>query len=206
MDKRKCIVPSWKDMHEMAEGAAEQIKKSAFHPDIIIGLSRGGLVPARLFADLLHVKEVYTINVDHWGLTATMDGSAKLTQKLNVDISGKKVLVVDDITDTGQSIDLAKKHVEELKPGEVKTAALMNLKTSKFVPDYYGIEREWAWYIFPWNYKEDLVNLIKEVVKEEKKNREEIKKELHVNFELEVGEEEVDSILEHIEYLDGVKG
>ena len=198
-------MPSWKEMHEFAEEAARQVKESDFHPDVIIGLTRGGLVPARLFADLLHVKDVYTINVDHWGLTATMDGEAKLTQKLNVDITGKKVLVVDDITDTGQSIEIAKKHVGELGPSVVKTAALLNLKTSKFVPDFKGVEKEWAWFIFPWNYKEDLVNLIKEVVAEEEKNLEQIKKDLHINFELEVEEEEVGSMLEHIKYLDGVK-
>ena len=55
MEKRKCIVPSWKEMHEFAEEAARQVKESDFHPDAIIGLTRGGLVPARLFADLLHL-------------------------------------------------------------------------------------------------------------------------------------------------------
>ena len=54
-----------------------------------------------MFCDLLHVKNCFTIKVDHWGLTATKDGKAKLTQELNVDLTNKNVLIVDDIVDTG---------------------------------------------------------------------------------------------------------
>ena len=72
-------------MHDFAKKTADRIKESDFHPDVIIGLSRGGLVPARMFCDFLHLKDCFTIKVDHWCLTATRDGKAMLTHKLDMD-------------------------------------------------------------------------------------------------------------------------
>ena len=205
MDKINCIVPSWQEMHNFAKKTSDNIKQSDFHPDMIIGLSRGGLVPARLFCDFLHIKNCLAIKVDHWGLTATKDGKAELTHKLDLDLSGKKVLIVDDITDTGQSMELAKEHITTLNPADVKTATLIHLNNSKYTPDFYGHNQDWAWIIFPWNYREDLVNLIQKVTKSEEKVVNDIKNDLKLNFKLDVDENEIEEILEHIKYLGEVQ-
>ena len=120
-----------------------------FHPDLIIGLSRRGLVPARLFCDYLHIKTCYTIKVDHWDLKEKKDGQAKLTHKLNIDLTDKRILIADDITDTGQSMELAKEHIKELNPKKIKTATLLHIKTSKYKPDFYWEEIDWSWIISP---------------------------------------------------------
>ena len=198
MDKINCSPKSWQEVQDYAKQTTNKIKTTNFHPDLIIGLSRGGLVPARLFCDYLHIKTCYTIKVDHWGLTATKDGQAKLTHKLNIDLTDKRILIVDDITDTGQSMELAKEHIKELNPKEIKTATLLHIKTSKYKPDFYGEEIDWSWIIFPWNYREDLVNLIN---KTNKKHHLEIQSELKTNFNLELKHEEILELLEHIEYL-----
>ena len=205
MDKINCVVKTWQEMHDYAKQTADKIKESDFHPDIIIGLSRGGLVPARLFCDFLHVKNCFTIKVDHWGLTATKDGQAKLTHRLDMDLTGKKVLIVDDIIDTGQSMELAKKHIEELNPAEIRTATLIHLDHSKYVPDFYGHERPWAWIVFPWNQREDMVNLITKVIGEEEKAIDKIKEELKTNFNLDLENPEIEEVLAHIRYLDSIK-
>ena len=205
MDKFECVVPSWEDMQNYAKKTAELIKKSRFHPDMIIGLSRGGLVPSRLLADFLHIKNVLAIKVDHWGITAAKDGKAKISHGLDKDLSGRKVLIVDDITDTGQSMELALQHIKSLNPLEVKTATLIHLTNSKYTPDFYGHEREWAWIIFPWNYTEDMVNLIKKVAADEEKVAGDIRKKLKLNFNVDIGLKEVEGILEHMEFLEKVK-
>ncbi len=204
MDKINCIVKTWQEMHDIAQKTTDKIKESDFHPDVIIGLSRGGLVPSRVFCDFLHIKDCFTIKVAHWGVTATKDGKAKLTHKLDMDLSGKKVLIVDDITDTGQSMELAKNHISELNPAEIKTATLIHLNNSKYVPDFYGSERDWAWIIFPWNKKEDLVNLIKKILAEEEEAVEKIKESFKENFDIDIETPEVEEILSHIRYLDSV--
>ncbi|NIU84484.1 MAG: phosphoribosyltransferase, partial [Candidatus Thorarchaeota archaeon] len=73
---------------------------------------------------------------------------------------------VDDITDTGESLKVAYEHVNSFNPKEIKTATLRHIKGSKFIPDYYGEEIPWRWVIFPWNYTEDLCNIITQIGEE----------------------------------------
>jgi 5'-methylthioadenosine phosphorylase len=204
-EKFSCFLPGWQEIHSYAKEVSAKIKKSGFYPDIVIGLSRGGLIPARLICDFLHIKNCYTIKVDHWGLTATKDGRARISQGLNVDVLNKKVLIVDDITDTGQSIELSVEHVKEKGANEIKTATLYHLTNSRYTPDFFGLEREWAWIVFPWNKREDLVNIIEKIVKDGEKSTEEIKSELKENFNLEISKEEIMEVLSHKTYLNKVK-
>lgn len=205
MPNLKYIIPDWQEIHEIAKETTNKIKESDFYPDVIVAVSRGGLVPGRLFADFLHIKEVYTIKADHWGLTATKDGKARLSYGLSIDLNGKKVLIVDDITDTGESMELAKEHVETKNPSKIKTATLYHLKNSKYIPDFFGEEKEWAWIIFPWNYREDMVNLIKKIDKSDEKSFTELKKELKENYEIDLHENEVLEIIDHIKFLNSKK-
>ncbi len=203
MDNFKCILPSWDNIEEVAKQGCQGIKDSDFYPDMIIAIARGGLVPARLFCDNLHVKNCYSIKVDHWGLTATKDGEAKLTYALDMNLKDKRVLIVDDITDTGQSMDLAKEHISKLNPSAIKTATLFNLKGSKNTPDFFGEEKEWAWIVFPWNFTEDMVNIIKQIGTE--KDKEEIKQLLENNFAVSLESEKIQEVLDHIGYLEKQK-
>ncbi|RME54685.1 phosphoribosyltransferase [Candidatus Woesearchaeota archaeon] len=204
MESFNCILLSWQDVVNEAKKISDLIKKDDFHPDVVVGISRGGLVPARLICDFLHVKSCFTLKVDHWGLTATKDGEAKLTHPLNKDLTGLNVLLVDDITDSGQSIELARQHLEELNPKSLKVATLYTLKGAKHHPDYYGEEREWAWMVFPWNYTEDMVNIIKKINEKENKEINIVQSELKQNYNLDVSQEEIKEIIEHINYLDKV--
>ncbi len=172
----KCKILTWEDVYSLAKKTASMVKSSGYKPDAIVGIARGGWFHARVLCDLLGVKDLYSIKIGHWGITAEKNQEgAKLHQGLNADLSGKKVLVVDDITDTGQSLELAKKHVIEAgKPIETKTATLLHIKTSEYKPDYYGDETDWAWMIFPWNYWEDLENLTKGILKNGEKTPGEI--------------------------------
>ncbi len=162
----KCKILSWDKVYNLSKKTAERVRSSGFKPDAIIGVARGGWFHARVLCDLLGVEDLYSIKIGHWGITAEKDQEgARLHQGLNVDLSGKKVLLVDDITDTGQSLELAKKHVLEAgNPSELKTATLLHIKTSEYKPDYFGEETGWAWMIFPWNYWEDLENLIQKML------------------------------------------
>ena len=201
MEKFNCLVLGWDDMSRLVDRASESIMKSDFHPDVIVGISRGGLVPARLFCDNLMVKSCFSLKVDHWGLTATKDGAAKLTHPLNKDLTGMRVLLVDDITDTGQSIQLARDHLITCNPKEVRTATLYNLVGSKFKPDFCGEEKEWSWMIFPWNFKEDMVNIIKKINEGSDVSVDRIKSELKSGYGIDMDNSGIKNILGHIGYL-----
>lgn len=97
-------------------------------------------------------------------------------------VEERDVLIVDDITDTGKSLIQAKEYVSDLNPSEIKTATLQYLDTSKANPDFVG-ERldEWAWIVYPWNFIEDMIDLIEQLMEKEgleKLTKERIKKGL----------------------------
>jgi hypoxanthine phosphoribosyltransferase len=199
-DSFDCWLPSWEYLHNTCKKVVKRIKEDNFKPDVVVALSRGGFVPARNICDMLIIKDLVSIKVDHWGITATKDGKARIRYPLNADLSGKKVLVVDDITDTGESMMISLDFIKSLNPDEIRTAAALHIKTSKFVPDYYGEEIDWKWVIFPWNYVEDMCNIIPKVIDESKsKDIKKIKIDLKKNFNVDVSEEDILEILGELE-------
>ncbi|ABP94925.1 phosphoribosyltransferase [Metallosphaera sedula] len=168
MPKIPVKVVTWEEIVKLSEILSEKIK-GEFSPDVIIAVARGGLVPARLLADSLGVVDVLSLKVEHWVVTASHTPEARIKYPYKVDLSDKKVLIVDDITDTGDSLILTSKYVSEnFSPREMKTATLQHIETSsKFKPDFYAqLVTDWAWFMYPWNYWEDEINLVKKLIDE----------------------------------------
>ncbi len=207
IEKFHCRLVKWRDIEYWSKDIVRKVVDSGYEPEIVIGLARGGLVPARLIADYLNIKDLYAVKTEHWGLTATPDGNAKLAQGLQVDISGRKVLVVDDITDTGQSLKLALEHIEAQKPSEARTATLLHITHSKYVPDYYSEvvpEDNWTWFIFPWNVYEDLRNLIQKTLYR-RKSISEIKRSLMEQFDIDVSIRVIGEVMKDLHRRGAVK-
>lgn len=155
----RCRLTTWADAERWADAVAEQVRVVDRLPETIVGLTRGGWVPARMLADRLGVRRLVAVRAQHWGVTATRDGKAELTEPLTASVEGQTVLVADDITDTGESLRLARAHVAERGPKRLETATFLHIGTSTVRPDYVGEEipkDRWVWVVFPWNYWEDL--------------------------------------------------
>ena len=131
----------------------QQIQNSSFKPDIIIAISRGGLVPARLLSDSLNVPILYTIRISFYSSVGVRREKPEVTQPLGVDIKGKRVLIVDDIADSGKSLVLAKEYVDSLGAVETKTATIHYKQSSVSKPDFFS-ETTNAWVIYPWETEE----------------------------------------------------
>jgi uncharacterized protein len=162
VDLPRCRRATWADIDGWADRVASQVRERSAVPVTIVGLTRGGWVPARLLADRLGVKRMVALRAQHWGVTATPTGAAEITEGLSGPVSGQKVLVVDDITDTGESMALAVAHVRAERPSRVESAVFLHITHSKFEPTYYAEEiprDDWVWVVFPWNYWEDLTAL-----------------------------------------------
>jgi hypoxanthine phosphoribosyltransferase len=200
----ECEVMDWNLFYKLARQVAKKINGSGYKPDLIVGLARGGWVLARILCDLIGVKDLVSLKVEHWGITATPDGKAKLKYPLKVDLNGKTVLIVDDITDTGESMRVAVEYIKSLKAAEIRTAALRHITSSKFMPDYFGEEISWRWVIFPWNFTEDMCNIVPKVCARLSINPAgdvdiaQVKKELKQFYTIDTTEETVDEILQEL--------
>ena len=187
----------WTLFQHLAETIARKVIESGYEPDFLIGLARGGWVLSRVLCDFLGIKDLVSLKVEHWGITATPNGKAQIKYPFRVDLSGRRALIVDDITDTGQSMIVATDYVNTLNPLEVKSAALLHITGSEFTPDFYGQEISWRWIIFPWNYIEDMCNIIKNM-EEKGIDVSEIKERLRTDHMIDISENEVNEIRREI--------
>ncbi|MDH5806115.1 MAG: phosphoribosyltransferase [Candidatus Methanomethylicaceae archaeon] len=161
----------WEEVEKWCKEVSDKILDSGWKPDVIIAISRGGFVPARLICDLLIVGELISLQITHWPSAAQMAKEAGIKYSLHCDLSRKNALIVDDIADTGDSIIIAKDHVwTNCRPKELKVATLQWIsKTSKIKPDYYAEEvKEWIWYQYPWTRLEDIIGFTKRIIEENK--------------------------------------
>lgn len=194
-----CYMVSWDEAYKLGKSVARKIKESGYEPDIIIGVTRGGLVPARTVCDFLLVKNFACIKVEHWGIAATL-GSAKIKYPLSIDVTGKKLLVVDDVADTGDTFAVLMDYLKEKNPLEVKTAALQYKTCSTFVPDYWGdVQEDWKWIIYPWGLYEDLVGFIERVL-EKPMTHEGIRKDLVKRFNIRITRKELLEMLDDMSF------
>jgi len=109
------------------QALSEQIDQA---PDIIVGVVRGGLIPARLLASRLKVKDMYCLTVRKVG------EERKVLSDILENISGKNILLVEDMLETGKSLIVAKKYLED-KGAVVKTACLYIMPQSEIKPNYF---------------------------------------------------------------------
>ena len=152
-------VPTWNQIYEMLLGQAQKILIQNYLPDMVIGISRGGLIPARILADLLETSEFATIQIEFYVDMNQTKTKPTLKQPLTTNIASKKVLLVDDIADSGESLKLSKTHLQQQGASEVKTATLYQKPQSITIPDFFE-KQTTNWVVFPWDTKETLRKII----------------------------------------------
>jgi uncharacterized protein len=110
-----------------------------------------------LLCDLLDLYDLVSMRIAHYRCGAQRTPEVKLSSPLSVDVQGLDVLLVDDVSDTGDTLRLALDHVRGFGPRSVKVAVLHHKRVSPVVPDFYGKKvLAWRWLIYPWAVMEDL--------------------------------------------------
>lgn len=153
-------VPTWNQVYCMLLNLADKIRRNEFKPDIIVGVSRGGWPPARVLSDLLGNPNVADVRVEFYVGVAETKGEPTLTQPVSVPVAGKKVLVVDEVADTGKSLKLVKEHIMAEDAAAVKIATVYQKPWSIIKPDYYEKET-CCWIVFPWERKETVRKILR---------------------------------------------
>jgi len=153
-------VPTWNQVYCMLLNLADKIRRNEFKPDIIVGVSRGGWPPARVLSDLLGNPNVADVRVEFYVGVAETKGEPTLTQPVSVPVAGKKVLVVDEVADTGKSLKLVKEHIMAEDAAAVKIATVYHKPWSIIKPDYYEKET-CCWIVFPWERKETVRKILR---------------------------------------------
>jgi hypoxanthine phosphoribosyltransferase len=137
----------------MLRHQARRISECGFHPEVIVGVCRGGWVPARILSDLLSNPNLASVKVEFY---TGVDKSLKepiLTQYVSTDVKGKTVLVVDEVSDSGKTLQMVAKHLGAFGAKEVRTATIYCKPHTAFQPDFFEKQTD-NWAIFPWDAEE----------------------------------------------------
>ena len=154
----KLLHTSWEDVERLSEILAQKIMESGYEPDLIVAVSRGGFDPARILCDQLGVRRMASVQVEFYSGVQDTTEKPRIVYPLNAEVDGLRVLVVDDVSDTGDSLKLAQEHVLEKGPGDLKVATLHIKPWTSFRPDYHASETK-AWIVYPWEPIESMTSI-----------------------------------------------
>jgi len=154
-------VPSWNHIYKMLLSQAEKIRNSGLQPSVIVGVSRGGWIPARVLSDLLENPTLASVRVETYSGTTQAKSLPTLTQRVPIPVTKKEVLIVDDVADSGKSLKVVKEHILQQDAEVAKVATLYYKPWSTVKPEYYEKETS-KWIVFPWDRKETVRRIVEE--------------------------------------------
>lgn len=148
--KPHALIPlfSADQIHNRINSLAEQIALDFTGKElIIIGLLNGCFI---FLSDIVRALYGYQINmkidfitVSSYYSSTESSGTLKISKDLRIDVNEKHVLLIDDILDTGRTLDFALNRIKEKNPSAVKTCVLLDKPSRRVVPqkvDYTGFE------------------------------------------------------------------
>jgi xanthine phosphoribosyltransferase len=146
---QKAFPVSWDQFHRDARALAWRL--AAAGPfDAIVAITRGGLVAAAIVARELGIRLIDTVCVTSYNHTA--QGEARLLKRASPEIpvsgeSGKRILIVDDLVDTGNTAKL----VRELLPDAHFAAVYAKPMGRPLVDTFITEVSQDTWIYFPWD-------------------------------------------------------
>lgn len=152
---------TWEGFGVASRELTASIVESGWIPDLIVAVARGGLLPAGAISYAIGVKAIGTMNVEFYtGIDERLSEPRLLPPLMDVSaIDGKRVLVVDDVADSGRTLrmvmDLIAEHGlsldgEAAVPVDARCAVIYEKPRSVISPDYVWRVTD-RWINFPWS-------------------------------------------------------
>jgi hypoxanthine phosphoribosyltransferase len=144
-------VLTWQGYGDASRELAQMVVDSGFMPDVVVAIARGGLPVGAAISYALGTKGVGTMNVEFYtDVDERLPAPIILPPLLDTEyMKGLKVLIADDVADTGETLALVKELMAE-HAGEVRTVTLYAKSHSIIEPDYVW-KRTDRWITFPWS-------------------------------------------------------
>ncbi|HYJ50345.1 MAG TPA: phosphoribosyltransferase [Microbacterium sp.] len=144
---------SWDQFGEASRELAQAILRDGFVPEVVVAIARGGLLPAGAIAYALGVKNCGALNVEFYtGIGTVLDAPEVLPPALDIAyLDGRRVLLVDDVADSGRTLALAVALLRE-RGADVRSVTVYTKPGSIATPDYSWRETP-LWIDFPWSWQ-----------------------------------------------------
>ncbi len=138
---------SWELFGELCRAVAVRVSQE-YRPDLVIGLATAGVMPAATVATMLQV-DFEAMKVTRRERGQLVRAQPRVLSPTPVAARGRRVLIVDEITTSGDTLRLALAAIREVGPAEVRTATSF-VRPGGYRPDYHALETD-ALIVFPWD-------------------------------------------------------
>jgi hypoxanthine phosphoribosyltransferase len=153
-DEINYIAPTWDEMNELCFLIGKQMREQGIKADRIVTLAKGGWPMTRSLVDFTSVNSVASIGMKFYkSELGERFEKPRVYQDLPVLVEGEKVILFDDVADSGESLKYTKEYLLDRGVKSVIVASLFYKPHSILKPDFYGAETS-AWIIFPYETKE----------------------------------------------------
>ena len=148
------VTPSYIDIDKMIEHVYTKMREDNYVPDVILAIARGGWLPGRILSDLYQAHgfepEVRSITTSFYVGVGEKKRRPVLKQELSGTLFSQSVLLVDDVSDTGETLQFAVDYVKFLGAKDIKVATPYCKNKTILVPQYYDemIDSS-VWIVFP---------------------------------------------------------
>lgn len=159
MEKNKftCQLVKHEEAYELSYQLARQILNTGYKPDVVVAIARGGFPPARYICDFMNLNELVGLRIKHYAAGGLEHEKTDLKNPLNAQVKDQNILIIDDVNDTGETLQVAVKHLTELEPKNIKVGVLHEKTGSRFAADFVALfVKEWRWITYPWAMVEDM--------------------------------------------------
>jgi hypoxanthine phosphoribosyltransferase len=144
---------SWAEFDRLVQGIAREVKGS-FKPEAVVGVVHGGVFVGGAIASALSL-EFFPVRISRRSRDkASREGKPRLQGEMPAELRGKRVLVVDDVASSGDTLELARALLAKVKAKAVATACLV-CREDGYTPDYLALTTS-GLVVFPWDYELEL--------------------------------------------------
>ncbi len=140
---------SWEMFGELCRALALKVARE-YRPEVVVGIARAGVIPGAVIASILRV-DFYSMKISRKEGAEQVRERPKVLSAAPLEIAGKRVLLVDEIATSGDTLRLALAAVRDVRPAEVRSATNF-ARTRGYKPDYFALETD-ATVIYPWDRK-----------------------------------------------------
>jgi uncharacterized protein len=139
---------SWDVFGELCRALAVKVAQSGYEPEIVVGIAKAGVIPGAVIASILRC-DFYSMKISRKAGVERVRETPKLLSAAPRQAAGRKVLIVDEICTSGQTLRMALNALRNMAPETVRTATSF-VKVGGYKPDYFAIETD-STVVFPWD-------------------------------------------------------
>ncbi len=175
------LAPTWDELNHLAFIVSQQIIQQKQDYNRIVTIAKGGWPMTRSLTDFLSIQEIASIGAKFYCGVNQRLPTPDIYQDIPIKVKGEKLLLFDDVADTGESLIFTKKYLHDKGARLIDTATLFYKPHSKLKPDFFGAQTH-SWIIFPFEQFETMKLLNKKWSKQGLTQKEIFSRFTQLNF------------------------